>query len=234
MSFVFAPSPDAKTPNTTRKIHIRRLYDVLHICLQRNDVKRATRAWTILAHCKEMSWQTMWMTGVHILAENLDESEKTSERIEFLRVMMLQHPDDRENILKELVLRLIISKQYSEALDDLELYLPSVPYQDNPLLHLYAGLLSLYLAQPTSQHTTLTPASQFQFNPSGLRNAQTFLERAKSLDPMNPMTEAFLQKIQNLNGASARPDEESEKSDEEALEGLHDTPKRKRVRTASN
>ncbi|KAJ7044551.1 hypothetical protein C8F04DRAFT_941990 [Mycena alexandri] len=193
MSFVFAPSSDAKTPDTTRKIHIRRLYDVLHICIQRNDAKRATRAWTILAHCKEIKWQTMWMTSVHLLAENLDESEKMSERIEFLRVMMLQHPDDRENILKELVLRLIISKQYSEALDDLELYLPSFPYQDNPLLHVYAGLLSFYLAQPASQRTSLMPVSQF--NPSRLRNAQSFFERAKFLDPMNPMAEAFLQRV---------------------------------------
>lgn len=29
-------------------------------------------------------------------------------------------------------------------------YLPSYPYQDNPVLHVYAGLMALYLAQPAS------------------------------------------------------------------------------------
>jgi hypothetical protein len=28
-------------------------------------------------------------------------------------------------------------------------YLPAFPYRDNPLLHLYAGLSSLYLSHPT-------------------------------------------------------------------------------------
>ncbi|KAJ6628868.1 hypothetical protein B0H10DRAFT_1989558 [Mycena sp. CBHHK59/15] len=175
MSFIFSPSSDAKSPLTARKIHIRRVYDIMQMCLQRNDLERATRAWTILAHCKEISWRTMWSTSVHILGESLDEHERTPKKIEFLHVMMLQHPEDRESILKELVLRLIHSGQHREALDELELYLPSFPYQDNPVLHLYAGLLSLYIAQPTSTGTMSKPlhASLINFvqSPSSIRRS---------------------------------------------------------------
>ncbi|KAJ7682583.1 hypothetical protein DFH06DRAFT_971805 [Mycena polygramma] len=188
MAFVFAPTPDAKNPRTTRQIHIRRLYDVMQICIQRNDIERATRAWTILAHCKEVDWRTMWSTSVHLLAENLDDSEKTPKKVEFLRLMMLQHFEDREAILKELVLRLILFDQHREALDELELYLPSVPYQDNALLHIYAGLLSMYIAQPTSASS--------KFNPTLLRSAQSYFERARVLDPNNAaMADAFIRRV---------------------------------------
>ncbi|KAJ7721170.1 hypothetical protein DFH07DRAFT_760592 [Mycena maculata] len=192
MSFVFAPTAsDSRRPTAARKIHIRRLYDVMHVCIQRNDLQRATKAWSILARCKEVNWRTMWSTSVHILAENLDESEKAPHKIEFLRVMMLQHPDDREAILKELVLRLILSGQNREALDELELYLPSFPYQDDPLLHTYAGLIAIYTAQPLSGVAS--------FNPIFLRNAQAHFERAKSLDPDNEIADAFLWKVRKLH-----------------------------------
>jgi hypothetical protein len=94
MSFIFAPTSDAKAPTTTRKIHIRRLYDLMQVCIQRNDLERAVRAWTILAHCKEINWRTMWGTSVHILGGNLEEHEKTEKEVQFLRVMMLEHPED--------------------------------------------------------------------------------------------------------------------------------------------
>ncbi|KAJ7178936.1 hypothetical protein C8R46DRAFT_1071941 [Mycena filopes] len=226
MSFIFAPTSLTRRRDTPRNIHIRRVYDILHVCIQRNDLKRAIRAWTILAHCKEVKWESMWRTSVQILAENLDESERTPQRIEFLRLMM-HRSTEPETILKEVVLRLILTEQYAEALDDLELYLPSAPYQDNPLLHVYAGLLSVYLAQPASDN------SAGQFNPSLLRNAQAYFERAKTLDPVNPMAQAFLQRIKIWNGSSARSEEEE--SDDDGLEAqVDDAPKTKRVRTGRN
>ncbi|KAJ6539554.1 hypothetical protein B0H19DRAFT_960679 [Mycena capillaripes] len=203
MTFIFAPTFDTKNPSTARKIHIRRVYDVMQMCIQRNDLERATRAWTILAHCEEINWRTMWSTSVHILAENLNDYEKSPKKVEFLRLMMLQHPEDRETILKEIVLRLILSRQYREALDELELYLPSLPYQDNSLLNVYAGLLSMYIAQPASECTIgllyiyswINLALASQFNPSLLRSAQSYFDRVKVLDPDNAMAEAFLQKV---------------------------------------
>ena len=51
-------------------------------------------------------------------------------------------------ILRELVLRLIQAGKHRRALDELDLYLPLFPFHDNPVMHAYAGLLALYLAQP--------------------------------------------------------------------------------------
>lgn len=73
----------------------------------------------------------------------------------------------RVDLLKELIFRLIEAGLHREALDELELcvfcvigtvapltlhprYLPSFPYQDNPILHIYAGLLCFYLSQENS------------------------------------------------------------------------------------
>ncbi|KAJ7240353.1 hypothetical protein B0H12DRAFT_56921 [Mycena haematopus] len=185
MAFVFTPTSVSKEARSARKTHIRRLYDVMHICIQRNDFERASRAWTMLAHCKEVNAQTKWSTSVHIL--NAKNPEEPHKAVEFLRLMMLQHPEDREPLLREIVLRLIIAEQHRDALDELELYLPSFPYQDNAVLHVYAGLLSMYIGQRTSELS--------QFNPTLLRSAQTYFERAKVLDPDNLTAEAFLQKV---------------------------------------
>ncbi|KAK0206739.1 hypothetical protein DFS33DRAFT_1486309 [Desarmillaria ectypa] len=134
---------------SARKVHICRLYDVLELSLLRNDLPRARKAWAILARCKEMHWTTMWATAVRILGDETFDEHGSSKRLAFLREMMLQLPDKREMILKEVILRQIMAGHFKQALDELELYLPSFPYQDDPVLHNYAGLLSLYLSQPS-------------------------------------------------------------------------------------
>lgn len=92
-SFLFA-SLDSKAPSTTRKVHIRRLYDILQLCLQRNDFRRAQRAWAILVRCKEIHWTTMWTTGVQILGNDIDGDDTNSQRFEYLRSMKLHNPDE--------------------------------------------------------------------------------------------------------------------------------------------
>ncbi|CAK5275384.1 unnamed protein product, partial [Mycena citricolor] len=200
-SFIFNSSVEAKR-FSTRKTHIRRLYDVMEICLQRGDFARAARAWAILARCEEIKWKKMWVTGLQLLGP---EPNKTTKKIEFLRVMMLQQPEERESILQELVLHLIASGEHREALDELELYLPSFPYQDNPALHVYAGLLCLFLAQPGELSTSL--------DPSLLRDAQSHLERALALDTGNVVAQGFLFKIRSLSGNNANADAESDEED---------------------
>lgn len=136
--FLFASLGDKK-PLTARKVHIRRLYDLLQLCLQRNDLPRARRAWAILARCKEMDWKAMWITGVHILGEQSTDIFGNIQRLEFLRAVILQCSEDvsppsppllhyvdvrlsqRETIIKELILRLIVCGKHREALDELEL-----------------------------------------------------------------------------------------------------------------
>ncbi|KAJ7590792.1 hypothetical protein C8J56DRAFT_542986 [Mycena floridula] len=199
MPFIFA-SLNSQTPSTTRKVHIRRLYDVLQLCIHNGDISRARRAWAILVRCKEIDWINMWPTALVLLDH--DSSP------EFLKEIMLQHatevgcpslviaisiliPRQREVILQELVLRLIAAGKHREALDELELYLPAFPYQDNPVLHLYAGLVTLYLAQPAS--------SESSYNTSFLRDAQVHFEHAKALDKDNSVAQSFIEKIREIS-----------------------------------
>ncbi|OCH92154.1 hypothetical protein OBBRIDRAFT_791531 [Obba rivulosa] len=195
--FLFSPV-NPKRPTTARKVHVRRLYDVFHLCLHRNDLARARRAWSILARCKEVDWKMMWTTGVLLLGEN-NGTGPDEKRIEFVSAMLRQHPDERESILKELILWLIHSGMHRRALDELELYLPSLPYQDNPVLHIYAGLISLYLAQPQANPTELgTSFDERHWNLGLLREAQAHFERARALDPSNTVAVAFLEQLPSI------------------------------------
>jgi len=163
---------------------------------------------------------TMWTTGVRLLGDDLDQHGNTPQKFEFLRGMMLQYPDDRQKIIKELILHLILAGKHREALDELELYLPSFPYQDNPLLHVYAGLISLYLAQPASDAGP--------FNPSLLRDAELYLERAKVLDPDNTVAQAFLDKIPTLSFSRNNQEYQDSDDDNMDVDGIND--RRKRIR----
>lgn len=83
-------------------------------------------------------------------------------------------------------------------------YLPSFPYQDNPTFHIYAGLTSLYLAQPTSglecpvkllYYCCLNSLLASTLDSILLRQAQTHFDHAKALDPDNDLPQAFLEKV---------------------------------------
>ncbi|KAI0700753.1 hypothetical protein BC835DRAFT_1265899 [Cytidiella melzeri] len=186
-TFLFDPT-EGKQPRTARKIHIRRLYDVFEICLHRGDMRRARRAWSILVRCKELDWKTMWRTGALVAgAHSPYDDTQTQQRLEYLSTMMRQHSEAREAIFQEFVLLLIKSGQHERALDELELYLPSPPYQDNPVLHLYAGLVCLYLAQSLQ-------AAAGHAGKRTLRDAEQYLERTRQLDPENVIAVAWLEK----------------------------------------
>ncbi|THH14392.1 hypothetical protein EW146_g5931 [Bondarzewia mesenterica] len=206
-TFLF-DSLKGRQPLTARHVHIRRLYDILQLSIHRADTQRAQRAFSILSRCKEVNWKDMWRTGLLLLGGDGGSVATTraghTERQEFLRVMMLQHPEDAM-ILQELILSLILSGREREALDELELYLPSFPYQDNSVLHTYAGIVSLYLAQPpeTTDATLSTGSTaERQFNESLVRDAQGHLERAVVIDAENMVAQAFLSKVCALHDLS--------------------------------
>lgn len=104
-TFLFA-SLDSKPPPTTRKTHIKRLYDILELCIQRNDFSRAKRAWAILIRCKEFRWEEHWATGLYILNEGSVSTENIPQRIEYLRTMMLRDIDKVRSLLTLAVLDL--------------------------------------------------------------------------------------------------------------------------------
>jgi RNA polymerase I specific initiation factor len=91
-SFLFAL--DVGRTLTARKAHIRRLFDVMQLSIQRNDLSRAKRAWAILARCKEIDPLTMWPTALHLLDDNSGRRKAHLRELEFLRAMMLQHPNE--------------------------------------------------------------------------------------------------------------------------------------------
>ncbi|KIL70210.1 hypothetical protein M378DRAFT_156290, partial [Amanita muscaria Koide BX008] len=91
--FLFA-SLDSKPPPTARKVHIRRLYDVLQLCIQRQDYARAKRAWAILVRCKEVRWKSLWTIGLLLVGDNADMSGNHEEKVDYLRSLMLHHLND--------------------------------------------------------------------------------------------------------------------------------------------
>ncbi|KAM6496029.1 hypothetical protein JOM56_008735 [Amanita muscaria] len=216
--FLFA-SLDSKPPPTARKVHIRRLYDVLQLCIQRQDYARAKRAWAILVRCKEVRWKSLWTIGLLLVGDNTNMSGVHEEKVDYLRSLMLHHLNDREAILIELVQCLVVAGKHQEALDEIELYLPSHPYQDNPILQIYTGFLSLYIAQEfpkdSARHSTL------------LEDAKSRLRRVKEIDPNNIIAQMFIEKITTLNEDHS-PEPESE-LEMEVDEGIG--PKTKRART---
>jgi len=163
----------------------------------------------------------MWRTGL-LLTGDLIQAESSSEsmtRLEYLRVMMLRHPEEQESILREIVLRKVASNKYREALDELDLYLPSHPYQDNAVLNSYAGLLSFHLAlYPTEE--PIAPSKMSDVNHSLLRESQIHFERATALDPENIVSSTFLRHISeatfiNSHGATQKDEEDPSENDME-------------------
>ncbi|KAE9410038.1 hypothetical protein BT96DRAFT_912909 [Gymnopus androsaceus JB14] len=225
-AFLFsAPAPTLNVPSTARKVHLRRLYDVLQLSIHRNDLFRARRAWSILVRCKEINWMTMWGIAIHLVEESLYENEGP-KKIEMLRDMILHYPDERVDLLKELIFQLIQAGHHREALDELELYLPSFPYQDNPVLHIYAGLLCFYLSQENSSPEKSTTT----FQPSLLREATSHFERARELDTDNIVAVSFMDKIAIRSLESNIQATQLDESDDESMVLDDSPPKAKRFR----
>ncbi|KAI0004960.1 hypothetical protein BJV74DRAFT_971121 [Russula compacta] len=190
--FLFA-SPDGKVPSSARKVHIRRLRDILHLSIQRGDLLLAQRAFALLSRCEEIEWMVIWKIGLILLAVDSPPGDilGTANHIKFLRVMMLQHPEEREPLVQELVLSLAVAGRERDALDELDLYLPSPPYQDNSVLHTYAGLLFDSLRNIGQTNDV---SKQIL-----LREAKHHLERARALEPENVVAQVFIHKVRQLS-----------------------------------
>ncbi|GBE80008.1 hypothetical protein SCP_0212100 [Sparassis crispa] len=174
----------------------------------------------------------MWKTALLLLgAQAEDGMDADDTRINFLTTMMRQHADERESILKELVLQLIHAGQYRKALDELELFLPSLPYQDNPVLHVYAGLICLYLAQPKANALIADELSdESGWNAGLLREAQGHFERAKAIDADNTVATTFLEQLPTITNP-AQPDRTTPESDDEDVTVDDAGQRRKRIKT---
>jgi hypothetical protein len=110
--FLFA-SPDGRSPSSARRVHLRRLYDILHLSIQRGDLLLAQKSFALLSRCEDVEWAAIWKFGLIILAaaDHPDQppgyvnSLGTPKHIEFLRVMMLRHPEEVRTLLTFILLR---------------------------------------------------------------------------------------------------------------------------------
>lgn len=102
----------------------------------------------------------------------------------------------------------VVAGRHREALDELELFefqvlhygllltylyldiscLPSFPYHDNAVLHIYAGICSVL----ASQFGSASEVDAQSIDSGMLDRAQIFFERAKSLDPENIVADLLL------------------------------------------
>ncbi|OAX43990.1 hypothetical protein K503DRAFT_795776 [Rhizopogon vinicolor AM-OR11-026] len=229
--FLFAFPNEKKTPSA-RQIQLRRLYDILNLSLRRDDLVRATRAWSILARCKETNWKAMWTLGITLLENNVRVLESNPRKIDYLRTMLLQLPEERERILVELAQHYIHAGRHRDALDELEFYLPSFPYHDNPVLHVYAGLLCIFIAQPP-EPVGGNDIEEATYDSNLLSRAQIFLERAKALDPDNIVAREFLHKLHSLSQEPTLRSFASHDSEDETHSKGYQSPQPKRRRSNS-
>ena len=114
--FLFA-SPDGRRTSSSasaRRVHLRRLSDILHLSIQRGDLLLAQRSFAILSRCEDVEWAAIWKFGLIVLAAAAAAEEHhsadrppagnddmpqqlelgTPKHVEFLRIMMLRHPEE--------------------------------------------------------------------------------------------------------------------------------------------
>ncbi|PAV21269.1 rna polymerase i transcription factor subunit rrn11 [Pyrrhoderma noxium] len=123
---------------------------------------------------------------------------------------MRHYPEQRESILQEIILVLADLGKFKEALDELDLYLPSFPYQENPTLHIYAGLITLRLSK-LANHTE---------NKTLLIQARDHFTRTLALDQDNTIAKTFIEEInEELHSTEDSGDDNSEVEMEMDLDG---------------
>lgn len=89
-TFIFTPR-GSQSVHTVARVHLRRIYDVLHLSIARKDAPRARRAWAILIRCPEVDWQAMWMTALHIVDLEIEDAGYDMQDIGLLD-QLLQKP----------------------------------------------------------------------------------------------------------------------------------------------
>ena len=100
--FVFASLDGRSSSSSARRVHLRRLCDILHLSIQRGDLLRAQSSFALLSRSEGVQWAAIWKFALIILAATNNPNEPptaydilgTPKRIEFLRVMMLRHPEE--------------------------------------------------------------------------------------------------------------------------------------------
>jgi hypothetical protein len=93
------------------------------------------------------------------------------------------------SLRRDRTVRVFILHETSPPTYHVDRYLPSFPYQDNPVLHIYAGSICLYMSQdPDSRKDHKSPEGL-------LAEAKAHLNRVITIDPDNCVAHIFLDQV---------------------------------------
>lgn len=138
-----------------RRLHIRRTFDLLQLMLLRRDMDRAGRCLHILLKSQEWRPLELWKWGLQVMTLSDGESDSA---LQYLQRVSRTRPVLRPFTVPYLIREWIVCGNYQKAHDELINVITSYPHRQNPQLHTYLGLLTLYAA---SVHVTLPNTSDF-------------------------------------------------------------------------
>ncbi|KAG0143683.1 hypothetical protein CROQUDRAFT_717054 [Cronartium quercuum f. sp. fusiforme G11] len=185
-----------------RKLHIRRLFDLLNLSLLKNDLVKSRRIFKILIRCKEVQFIQLWQFGLRLL--DIDHDNDHDQVLSYLKACRNLDSNQSVNVLIEYISTLISLNRYCDALNELELYLSTLPYSQNSTLHQYAGMLSLFLAQENTSiesdqsSSNLTQRLTKISNSSYFKKSKTYFDRSKLLDPNSLISNGYIALVSGL------------------------------------
>lgn len=162
--------------------HMRRVHDLLHLSLLRQDHERAVRCFIILLRSQDWRPLELWKLGLRIACMDVhnDAAQKYLLRISRTRTAL------RPYSLPFLIREWIRNGNYQQAHEELSSIITSFPYRLHPLLHTYLGLLTLYIghAEPHEYLHDIPHMSTSFFVPPGVRRTAKFhFENAVKVAP---------------------------------------------------
>ncbi|KAG9027054.1 hypothetical protein FS837_004394 [Tulasnella sp. UAMH 9824] len=133
----------------------------------------------------EVEWTDIWRIGLLLLNKGVDVDKRTAseDRIEWLKAMMVKIPYYRETILQELVIELILARDFEQAKIQLNMYTGEYPFIDNATLRGLSGLLHLYIAQLGASTPVTRPEGDHFFSSNSSDEGE--IDELESKEPNN-------------------------------------------------
>ncbi|MBW0475140.1 hypothetical protein O181_014855 [Austropuccinia psidii MF-1] len=204
-----------------RKLHICRLFDLLHLSLLRRDIARAQAIWSILIRCREVDFSMLWDLGLRIIhlshPNSLEDDDMTEKYLAYLKTCQNLNIQESAKVLLEYTLTLIAVGRTKDALDELQLYSSALPYSQHAALHEYAGMVTLAMAPLPQLCDDLDELDNGQQNIQEylkaishsplFGRARAYFQRAKSLDSSCLISEGYLEL---MSCCASRDDDEAD------------------------
>ncbi|KAH9453920.1 hypothetical protein Pst134EB_014020 [Puccinia striiformis f. sp. tritici] len=196
-----------------RKFHIRRLFDLLQLCLLRRQHRQARDIWAILVRCREVDFAVLWDIGLRVLhlphLTPLSDPSDIDSHLNYMKACRNLGDQETAKVLMEYISVLVSVGKLREALDELQLWLSSLPCSQHAGLHEYAALVALSIIPPPQlsddadesegQPPTINEYLQAISDHVMFARAKTYFERAHSLDPTCILSSAYLELVSSTH-----------------------------------